>query len=76
MLPRARFGDDPVLFHPASEDGLSNGIVDLMGAGMTQVFPLQENFGSTEDFREASGEIERSGASDILYCFRHCRTSA
>ena len=41
MLPGARLGDDAGLAHPASQQDLSDGVVDLVGTGMVEVFALE-----------------------------------
>ena len=57
MLAGSGFGDDAFLSHPTCQKYLSDGIVDLMGTCMIQVFPLQINAASVA-FREAFGQIE------------------
>ena len=42
VLARAGLGDDLRLAHAPGEDRLGQGIVDLVGAGVGEVFPLQE----------------------------------
>ena len=41
MLPGARLGDDAGLAHPAGQQDLSDGVVDLVGTGMVEVFALE-----------------------------------
>ena len=59
MLPGPGLGDDASLAHAVSEQALSQGVVDFMGAGVGQVFSFQENTGATgvlaQPFREIQG---------------------
>ncbi len=41
MLSRARFGDDALRAQPLREQGLAQGVVDLVRTGMCQVFALE-----------------------------------
>ena len=43
MLAGARLGDNPGLAHALGQQSLSQGVVNFMGAGMGQVFALQQN---------------------------------
>ncbi len=41
MLTCARFGNDAMLAHPAREQRLPRGIVDLVRAGVQKIFPFE-----------------------------------
>src|SRR5664280_833081 len=43
VLTGTRLGDQALLAHPTSEEGLTYDIVDLVGAGMSQVLALQQH---------------------------------
>ncbi len=41
VLAGAGLGDDPLLAHPQRQQGLAQGVVDLVGAGVVEVLALQ-----------------------------------
>ena len=43
VLTRAGFSNHPRLAHAACEQGLTNGVVDFVRAGVIQIFALQIN---------------------------------
>jgi hypothetical protein len=43
VLPRSGFGDNPPLSHPPSQQSLPHRVVDLVGAGVIQVLPLEQH---------------------------------
>jgi len=47
VLTRPRLRDDPVLAHALREEGLPQHIVDLVRAGVTEVFALQVDPGAS-----------------------------
>ncbi len=63
VLARAGLGDDARLAHALGEEDLADGVVDLVRAGVEQVFALEINFRAAEFAREAFGKIKRRGAS-------------
>ena len=65
MLPRAGFGYDAMFAHVLGQQGLPEGVVDLVGAGMGQVFTLQVDSGAAEVAGEVLGEIQRGRAPDV-----------
>ncbi len=67
MLAGAGFGDDAFFAHAEGEEGLADGVVDFVGAGVGEVFALEEDFGAAGEFGEAFGEVERGGAADELF---------
>ena len=66
MLSRPCFSNDPSLPHAAGDQNLSDSVIDLMGACMAQILPLQINFRSSEVSRETLGEIERRWPADKI----------
>ncbi len=66
MLAGAGFGDDALLAHAAGEQGLAERVVDLVGAGVEQVFALEVDLRAAEVFGEALGEVERCGAAAVV----------
>ena len=61
---RAGLGNHAGLAHAFGEQDLPHRIVDLVGAGVVQVFALQVNFRTAEFAREAFGKIKRRGPAD------------
>jgi len=61
MLPRARFRNDARLAHLHREEPLTDGVVDLVRAGVQQVFALQIDARAAEFRGEARGELQRRG---------------
>src|SRR5206468_2002925 len=45
---------------------LSHGVVDLVGAGVVQVFPLEVNPCASQGFFQLLGTGERGGTSDVV----------
>ena len=43
VLARTGFGNDPLFAHPQGQECLAQGVVDLVGAGVIEVFALQPN---------------------------------
>ena len=66
MLPGAGFGDDPPFAHAPREQRLAECIVDLVRAGMQQVFALEIDLCPAAMPREALGEIERGRAAGVI----------
>jgi hypothetical protein len=66
MLARAGLGDDPRLAHAASEQDLADAIVDLVRAGVVQLFALQIDLRAAQFRGQPFGEIEWARAADIL----------
>src|SRR5579883_28822 len=66
VLSRAGFGDDALLAHAAGEQRLAQAVVDLVGAGVEQVFALDVDCRATRHLGEAFGVIERRGAAGVV----------
>ena len=60
VLPRAGFGDDALFAHPAGKESLTEGVVDLVGAGVQQIFPFQVNIGPAIMAGQACRIVEQS----------------
>jgi hypothetical protein len=69
MLAGAGLGDDPLLAHAPGQQGLTDGVVDLVRAGVIEVFALQVDLGAAEDFRPAPGVVDRAGPADVVAQF-------
>ena len=59
VLPRSRLGDDARLAHPLREERLAEGVVDLVGARVEKVLPLEPEPRAAEGVREAPRLRER-----------------
>ncbi len=66
VLAGAGFGDDALFAHAEGEQGLADGVVDLVGAGVVEVFAFEVDCGAFEVLGEAAGEIESRGAADEI----------
>ena len=62
VLAGAGFGDDPTLAHPRGEQRLTEGVVDLVRAGMRQIFALQEDAAPPERLGETPRFVDRRRA--------------
>ena len=69
MLASTGFGDHPLLTHPQSQKGLPKSVIDLVGTGVIQVFPLQPDAGTTVGtavvLREPFRFVKRCSPTDI-----------
>ena len=69
MLAGAGFGDDALLTHAQGQQALAQGVVDLVGAGVVEVFALQPDagatFGTAVVLAEPFGLVERTGPAHI-----------
>ena len=64
MLASPGLRDDPPLAHPQRQEALAERVVDLMGTGVTQVFPLEVDLRTARQFREAASKEQGGGAAD------------
>ena len=62
----AGFGDHAFLAHPPRQQNLAEHVVDLVRAGVVELFALEIDFGAAAIRREALGEVERRRAADIM----------
>ncbi len=65
MLSGTGFGNDAPLSHAAGQQRLTESVIDLVRAGVVEVFTLQENACATQMFAEAAGKVERRGSADV-----------
>ena len=66
MLPGAGFGDDAMLAHAFNQQRLAETVVDLVRAGVEQVFALEINLCPAQLFGEALGKEQRRGTAGIV----------
>src|SRR3989442_14328488 len=64
MLARASLGDDAFLAHAQRQQGLADGVVQLVGARVAQVLALEVNMRATEVLAEAGRRVQRGGPPD------------
>ncbi len=66
VLAGAGLGDDALLAHAPGEQPLPQGVVYLVGAGVGQVLPLEQDSCPAYLFGELLGRVEGGGAPDEL----------
>ena len=66
VLARARLGDDARLAHAPRQQDLADAVVDLVRAGVEQVFALEINLRPAQLAREPLGKIQRRRAAAKL----------
>src|SRR5579872_4389335 len=66
MLPRAGLGDDALLAHAHSKKRLAQAVVDLVRAGVEQVFALEINLRATQSLCEPRRKIERRRTAGVV----------
>ena len=64
--PGANPTDDAFFAKPFGDEDLPEGVVDLVSAGVKEVFALEVNFRSAQLLRPALGEIKWRRAPDIV----------
>ena len=69
MLASAGLGDDPLLAHTKGKQSLAQGVIDLVGTGVVQVFALEPDarspLGAAVVLAQPLGFIKRAGSADI-----------
>ncbi len=66
MLARAGLRDDALLAHAPGEQSLPQAVVDLVRAGVQQIFALDIDLRAAVFFAQPLGVIERRGASGVV----------
>ncbi len=66
VLSGPGLGDDPLLPHALGKKRLAESVVDLVGAGVGQVFPLEKDPGAAVSGREPSRIPERRRAARVV----------
>ncbi len=66
VLTGPGLGDDARLAHPAREQNLPEAVVDLVRAGVIELFALEVDFGAAELGRHALGVIERARPAGVM----------
>jgi len=69
MLPCSRLRDHARLADLACKQCLAHGVVDLVRAGMVQVFTLQVDLRTAEVFGPAPGVVDRARAANVVLEF-------
>ena len=69
MLARPRLGDHAQLAHAARDQRLTDRIVDLVRAGVIQVFALEEDLRAPQQLRPPPGMVDGSGPPDVMLEF-------
>ena len=61
VLACTRLGDDALLAHAPGQERLANGVVDLVGPGVVEIFTLEVDLCPTQHLRPAPRVIDRTG---------------
>ena len=63
----AGLGDHSLLAHAARQEGLADGVVDLVGASMVQVFPLQVDLSAAQNVGQTTGVVDGAGSAHVMF---------
>ena len=66
VLAGAGLGDDAMLAHAPRQQRLSDAVVDLVRAGVQQVFALQVDLGAAKLFGQALGQEQGRGTAGVI----------
>lgn len=66
VLTGASLGDDASLAQALGQQPLPQGVVDLVGAGVGQVLPLEVYLGAFDVLRQTTGEVERGRTTGVV----------
>ena len=66
VLAGAGLGDDPGLAHAAGQQGLADGVVDLVRAGVVEVLALEQDLRAAHLAAQAPGVVDRAGAAHVV----------
>ena len=62
MLSGAGFGDEFFLAHVFCQQSLAHAVVELVGAGMIEIFAFKIDSGAAKAVRQTLGKVNRGGA--------------
>ena len=66
VLASAGLGDDPGLAQMLGQQGLADGVVDLVRAGVVEVFSLEPDLRPTPGLGQPLAMVERAGPADVV----------
>jgi hypothetical protein len=66
VLAGAGLGDDARLAHALGDQRLADGVVDLVRAGVIEVFALEQDARAADVLRQTLGVIDRAGPADVV----------
>ena len=66
VLPRAGLGNEAGLAHLLGQEGLTQDVVDLVGAGVVEVLALEVDLRAAQVLGHALGVVEAGGAAGVL----------
>jgi len=66
VLAGAGLGDDPLLAHACGQQGLADGVVDLVRAGVVQVLALEQDLRPADLAAQALGVVDRAGPAHVV----------
>src|SRR5699024_122937 len=66
VLPGAGLGDEAGLAHPFGQQGLADGIVDLVAARVVEILTLEEHAGAAAVLGEPRGLGEQGRPADVV----------
>ena len=66
VLAGAGLGDDAGLAHAAGQQGLADGVVDLVRAGVVQILALEQDARAADFPRQALGFVDGAGPADVM----------
>ena len=66
VLSGTGFGDNPGLAHALGQHGLTDGVVDLVRAGMVQVLALEQDARAADMLAQAFGLVNRARTTHVM----------
>ena len=66
MLTRTGLGNNALFAHTQRQKALAEAVIDLVGAGVVQIFTLKINLCTAPVPREASGKVERCWPARVV----------
>src|SRR5208282_701893 len=67
VLARTGFGDHPRLAQSPCQEGLTHAVVDLVSAGVIEIFALEVDLRAAKLLRPTSRVIDRTRSSDVVF---------